>query len=183
MSTLHTSQPMNPQRTRRRPQRPYLTSRQEKFAQLIALKGLSQAEAYRQAYNAHNQSPETIYPDASVLANHNPKVIARIAELKASLTSEAVTTAADLVKELKQVGFATVAARDIRPADKVAAIDKIAKILGLYRDVEDERPRAVITNITVILDHGDSRPVAISVQPARVVEGEKGASAAAEDGS
>ena len=183
---MTTPQPRN----RRHPRRS-LTSRQEHFAQLIALKGLTQAEAYRQAYNAQNQSPETIYPDASTLANHNPKVIARIQELKASLTSEVVTDAAKILKELDKAGSG-VATGPLRWADKVAALDKMAKLLGLYRDLEEERPRAVITNITVVLDHG-GQPSAVShqlsagtqpvVEGEVVDQGEKGASPQAGDGS
>ena len=45
---------------------------------------------------------------------------------------------------------------DVRPSDKVAALDKMAKILGLYRDPEKDRDaQAVqITKVTVVLDQG-----------------------------
>mgnify|MGYP001574493004 FL=1 len=87
-----------------------------------------------------------------------------IHQLKASLQAEIVTDAAKILKELDKAGSG-VATGPLRWADKVAALDKMAKLLGLYRDVEDERPRAVITHVTVVLDHGpQSAP--------RVVEGE-----------
>mgnify|MGYP000126649006 CR=1 FL=1 len=59
------------------------------------------------------------------------------------------------IQELKQVGMASVTG-DVRPSDKVAALDKMAKILGLYRDPEKDRDaRAVqITKVTVVLDQG-----------------------------
>jgi hypothetical protein len=52
-----------------------------------------------------------------------------------------------------QVGYAAVKG-DVRPADKVAALDKMAKVLGLYRDERADRDqRPVVTNVTVVLNH------------------------------
>ena len=142
-----------------------LTPKQEKFSQLVALHGLSQHDAYLQAYDvAPDTSPDTINENASHLAA-NTNVAPRIQALKASLQAEVVTDAAKILKELDKAGSG-VATGPLRWADKVAALDKMAKLLGLYRDGEDERPRAVITNITVVLDHGGK------LESARVVEGE-----------
>ena len=153
-----------------------LTNKQEMFARLIALHGLNQSDAYRLAYNvASDTLATTTWDDASTLAHH-PEVLPRIQQLKASLQAEVVTDAAKILKELDKAGSG-VATGPLRWADKVAALDKMAKLLGLYRDGEDERPRAVITNITVVLDHGGK------LESARVVEGEKGASPPAEGGS
>ena len=45
---------------------------------------------------------------------------------------------------------------DVRPADKVAALDKMAKVLGLYRDDRSDRDqRPVVTNVNVVLNHAD----------------------------
>lgn len=133
-----------------------LTNKQEHFARLIALEGLNQSEAYRQAYDTSNYLPSTVTEDASRLAA-NSNVLARIQELKASLQAEAVTNATSLVRELLTVGNVKVPAEHVRAADKVAALDKVAKILGLYKDNDEIRQRPVaITQITVILDHGDT---------------------------
>jgi len=55
---------------------------------------------------------------------------------------------------LKQVAYAAVKG-DVRPADKVAALDKMSNILGLYRDDRVDRDqRPVVTHFTVVLNHG-----------------------------
>ena len=66
-----------------------------------------------------------------------------------------MVSAEEVIQELKQVGMATVTS-DVRPSDKVAALDKMAKILGLYRDPEKDRDaQAVqITKVTVVLVQG-----------------------------
>ena len=150
-----------------------LTAKQEAFARAIALEGLNQSDAYRLAYNlAPDSLPDSTWQGASHLAA-DVKVRARIAELKASLQAESVADAASLVRELLTVGNVQVDPRSVRAADKVAALDKVAKILGLYRDPDsaDTAPRAVITNITVVLDHrGSSSASAAAAKP--VIEGQ-----------
>ena len=73
-----------------------------------------------------------------------------------------MVTAADVLQELKQVGYAAVKG-DVRPADKVAALDKMSKILGLYRDDRADRDqRPVVTHVTVVLNRGlegTARPI------------------------
>ena len=65
-----------------------------------------------------------------------------------------MVTADDVLQELKQIGFAAVKG-DVRPADKIAALDKMSKILGLYRDDQGDRDqRPVVTQVTVVLNHG-----------------------------
>ena len=55
---------------------------------------------------------------------------------------------------LKQVAYAAVKG-DVRPADKVAALDKMSNILGLYRDDRADRDqRPVVTHLTVVLNRG-----------------------------
>ena len=142
-----------------------LTAKQEKFARLIALDGLNQSDAYRQAYDTTNYLPSTITEDASRLAA-NSNVLARIQQLKASLQAEALVTAADLVRELLEVGTVKVPAGQVRASDKVAALDKVAKILGLYKSDEDRDTRPVpITQVTIILSQGGQQ-----VEESRIVE-------------
>ena len=48
-----------------------LTNKQEKFARLIALDGLNQSDAYRQAYDVGpDTSPATIADNGYTLAHH-----------------------------------------------------------------------------------------------------------------
>jgi hypothetical protein len=115
-----------------------LTAKQETLCQLIALDRLDQSQAYRQAYEVSLDTlPATVWSEASRLVA-NPKVAARIAELRADCQERALVTADGVLQELKQVGYAAVKG-DVRPADKVAALDKMSKILGLYRDDRADR--------------------------------------------
>ncbi|HAI99299.1 MAG TPA: hypothetical protein DCL97_01390, partial [Dehalococcoidia bacterium] len=58
-------------------------------------------------------------------------------------------------QELKQVRMATVTG-DVRPSDEIAALDEMAKILGLYRDDDKNRDTdsVPISKVTVVLDRG-----------------------------
>ena len=142
-----------------------LTPKMERFAQLIALEGLSQSEAYRHAYNVSPDSdPATTWQNASHMAT---KVKPRIAELRAASQERAVVTAAEILDKLKAIGFAEVEG-PLRWSDKVAALDKMAKILGLYRDTEVQQPRAAITQVTVVLHHGAG---GTSTESRRIVDG------------
>ena len=58
-----------------------LTAKQEQFVQNI-IQGMSQADAYRSAYDTKRMSDNAIYREASLLMN-NPKVTQRMAELSA----------------------------------------------------------------------------------------------------
>ena len=57
-----------------------LTAKQELFAQKIA-EGMSQADAYRSAYNTNRMSDNAIYREASLLYD-NPKVAQRLKEIR-----------------------------------------------------------------------------------------------------
>lgn len=67
-----------------------LTSKQEKFSQCVA-DGMTQAEAYRNSYNAKNMKPSTVMESASrLMADCN--VSARVRELKDKLAQKALWT-------------------------------------------------------------------------------------------
>lgn len=67
-----------------------LTPKKEAFAQAVA-SGMTQADAYRTAYNAENMKPETIASKASILmADGN--VRARVDELRAPIAEKAQIT-------------------------------------------------------------------------------------------
>ena len=48
-----------------------LTAKQDRFAQAIALEGMTQVDAYRAAYNASKMADETAYVKASEMANRD----------------------------------------------------------------------------------------------------------------
>lgn len=78
-----------------------LTSKQETFAQNIIM-GMSQAEAYRNAYNTKKMSDKTVWENASRLMN-NSKVIARVEELRSQVAKTAIMTAEERLKFLTKI--------------------------------------------------------------------------------
>lgn len=78
-----------------------LTAKQEIFAQNI-IKGMSQAEAYRNAYNTKKMSDKTVWENASRLMN-NSKVIARVNELRSQVAKDAIMTAEERLKFLTRI--------------------------------------------------------------------------------
>jgi phage terminase small subunit len=67
-----------------------LTPKQEKFAQCVA-DGMSQADAYRSAFDAVKMKAETIHKRASELMG-NGEVTGRVQELRAKLENKALWT-------------------------------------------------------------------------------------------
>lgn len=75
-----------------------LTAKQEAFCQAIA-DGMTQADAYRTAYNAKNMKPETVQVKACELAKDG-KISVRVAELKSKLSARQLWTREMSVKAL-----------------------------------------------------------------------------------
>ncbi len=78
-----------------------LTAKQEKFA-LNIFNGINQAEAYRDAYPNQRMSDKTIWESASRLMK-NPKVVARIEELRADAAKGSILTARERLEYLSRV--------------------------------------------------------------------------------
>lgn len=148
-----------------------LTPQQEAFA--IALStGKSQAAAYREAYpRSKNWKTDAVYQAASHLAS-DPKVSARVAELRARVVDVAILQVDEILTAIRSIALSDPANllspegkllppneidKDTRRAiasievdefgrikykfwDKNAALDKAAKILGLYE--KDNRQKA-----------------------------------------
>jgi phage terminase small subunit len=81
-----------------------LTIKQERFAQGL-FAGLSQREAYKQAYNAERMKDKTIDEAAARLAADS-KVAARIQQLTDELKERNMVTVERVLAELAKVGFA-----------------------------------------------------------------------------
>lgn len=77
-----------------------LTIKQEAFCQAYIETG-NASEAYRRAYGAKNQKPETVNPNAFNLTQ-NTKILARLAELKAEHAKRHNLTVDDLLIELEE---------------------------------------------------------------------------------
>lgn len=87
-----------------------LTDKQEKFVQEL-IKGKSQREAYKAAYNCSRMKDTTIDVKASELFS-NGKMRVRYNELHDRLIQEAedecIVTAKEVIRELKRIGFADI---------------------------------------------------------------------------
>ena len=101
-----------------------LTPQQEKFAQCVA-SGMSQAEAYREAYPKSRQwKPEAVYSNSSTLMA-DAKVSQRVAELRNELSAKALWTREDSVKALMEV-----LSQPDRKSDVVAAVKELNSMHG-----------------------------------------------------
>ena len=80
-----------------------LTIKQEKYAQGL-FAGLSQREAYKQAYNAENMKDTTIDRNAYTLSLDS-KVATRIKELTEELKNRNMVTVEKVLKELSHIAF------------------------------------------------------------------------------
>ena len=87
-----------------------LTHKQEKFI-LAVVEGMTQADAYRHAYNAENMAQDTIINKASKLMTRDD-IRARYNELmekvRNRLEEKAIVTVEDVVTELKKIAFADI---------------------------------------------------------------------------
>lgn len=102
-----------------------LTANQEQFVQNI-IQGMSQADAYRSAYPNQRMSDKTIWETASKLMT-NPKVIARLTELRNELAKPSIMSAQERLEWLTDIvnGAALL-------QDKLRAVDIMNKMTGEY---------------------------------------------------
>lgn len=105
-----------------------LTPKQEKFAQLVA-SGLTQTEAYKQAYNVSKMGATTINREAHELAR-NPNISARVDELRKPIIEAHQYTLESYVKRMNEV--AEMAFEQGQTAAGVKALENVGKVLGLY---------------------------------------------------
>lgn len=121
-----------------------LTAKQEKFAQNI-IQGMSQADAYRSAYDTRKMSDKTVHENASRLAN-NSKVTARVNELRGQIAVASIMTAQERLEYLtrvvrgeeKEIEVHVVEDKAVEvpvPASiktRIDAIDKMNRMTGEY---------------------------------------------------
>lgn len=116
-----------------------LTVKQEKFC-LEYMETGNASEAYRRAYNAEGAKPATINRTAKEVLD-NPKIAARIAELRAPIIAKAQLTVEDLLRELEEAR--QLAINTDAPAPAVSATMGKAKLLGLDKQVIEHSVRVV----------------------------------------
>lgn len=109
-----------------------LTPREEKFAQGVA-DGLSQAEAYRQAFpSAAKWKDKTVWSRASELMARS-EVLGRVEEIRAELAKQALWSRMDSVATLKPI--ATGAEKD---SDRIAAVKVLNEMHGYNAPIKTE---------------------------------------------
>jgi phage terminase small subunit len=125
-----------------------LTPKQEKFVQGL-FKGLSQREAYKQAYNAENMKDNTIDRHAYTLASDD-KIKTRLKELQLKLEEQNIITVGWVLNNLKEVAERCMQAEAVtvrsgnqevetgeytfQAAGANKALELIGKHLGMFTD-------------------------------------------------
>ena len=142
-----------------------LTAKQEQFVKNI-IDGMSQADAYRQAYQSENMADKTIHENACRLAK-NPKVKARLKELRDQLATPNIMSAQERLELLTKIIKGEKGETEMRYIDgepcevevpaslktKLNAIDIMNKMQGEYvQKVEAEVTNAVNINIELSED-------------------------------
>ena len=121
-----------------------LTAQQEKFAQALA-DGMTQADAYRTAYNASKMQDSTIYEKASRMLKEG-KISARVASLKEALATKALWT-----REKSVRGLANIADGDeARAAEIIAAIKELNSMHGFNAPAKLDVTGTTVTRIELV---------------------------------
>ena len=102
-----------------------LTGKQEEFAKNI-VQGMSQADAYRSAYDADNMGDNAVAVEASRMMD-NPKIALRVKELRGELAKPTIMSAQERLEWLSYLVSA-----DAGTTDKLRAIDIMNKMTGEY---------------------------------------------------
>jgi len=102
-----------------------LTAKQEAFAINVALQGMNQTDAYREAYETTTSNMNTVYSRASVLAS-NEKVKKRIAQLKGKTEQVALQNAASL-RAFIEKGLYDLATSGEAESTKLRAMELLGK--------------------------------------------------------
>ena len=121
-----------------------LTAKQEKFVQGL-VKGLSQRQAYKEAYDAENMADKTIDNEAYLLFK-NPDISERYNELMQEITDNTILT----VKEKRRMYREFAQDRNLSMTDRLKAMDQDSKLGGEYTTkIEGNLD---VTTITITLD-------------------------------
>lgn len=131
-----------------------LTAKQARFAVGLA-EGQTQAEAYRYAYSAEAMGSGAVWSEASRLA-HNPKVAARVQELKAEAEERRRMAALDREEAIiRRLEHEALTART--DGARVKALELLGKHLGMFTDrvvvdtherTEEEIERAILGRLS-----------------------------------
>ena len=127
-----------------------LTPKQAKFAANLA-EGMSQAEAYRNAYDAENMAPETIHSHASRMAARDKvraRVDALIAERMRLIEVKGVSDREKVVTLLRKF-----AEDEARPDHvRLRAVELWGKTCGAFVEVIDDKRERPAANVALELE-------------------------------
>lgn len=121
-----------------------LTPKQERFCQNIA-KGLSQADAYRDAYDCEDMVDNSVYKEACLLMN-NPKITERLKELTAEAVKDIKYEVEDCFRETDEILRLAKMTDNLQIMLK--AVEQKGKLKGLFKDKENN----VNVNVSVMPD-------------------------------
>lgn len=123
-----------------------LTEKQERFAQAVALEGMTYSDAYRSAYDTKRMSNKTINEKASVLASED-KITARITELREDLVGKKIMSAQERLEWLTQL----IHSEKETTGDKLKAADIMNKMQGEYvQKVEADVKQEFTINVELV---------------------------------
>jgi phage terminase small subunit len=120
-----------------------LTAKQENFAQAVA-GGMTQADAYRSAYDCENSTDQVVWNEAS-LVMQNRDVAIRVKELKDAIAMAAIWTRLDSVQALADIARG----EEVRANEKVAAIKELNSMHGFNEPTNVNINAKVATRITL----------------------------------
>ena len=122
-----------------------LTAKQEAFVQNI-IQGMSQADAYRSAYDTKRMSDNAIYREASLLMS-NPKIAQRLAEISAKADTPKIMSAQRRLEWLTEV----ILSENESTGDKLKAADLMNKMQGEYvQKVEADVKQEFTINVELV---------------------------------
>ena len=103
-----------------------LTAKQEQFVKGI-IDGMSQADAYRSAYDTSRMADKTVHEKASRLMSDG-KVRARVQELRGQMMTPSIMSAQERLEWLTEL----IQSDEEGTGDKLKAIDLMNKMTGEY---------------------------------------------------
>lgn len=121
-----------------------LTPKQERFCQNIA-KGMSQADAYRDAYDTENMKEESIWSCSCRMMN-DVKVMSRVKELTAEAVKDIKYEVEDCFRETDEILQLAKMTDNLQIMLK--AVEQKGKLKGLFKDKENN----VNVNVSVMPD-------------------------------
>ncbi len=115
-----------------------LTPKQQHFARCVS-QGMSQSQAYREAYDAEQMSPRAIHSEAHKLAKH-PEIARRIEVLIQQKEQMAHRSALADRERVQTKLRAWLEGTEEATTTQLRSAELLGKAVGLYRDVvEDHR--------------------------------------------